>query len=98
MVVDWTIHFADLLVMATFGTLGIGVMWTFHSRLKEVEVWIKLEGSRAQRAMEVLSTLGTALAEVTALYREMNERLKRNEDLLIIHHQDYHIHNLDKGR
>ena len=98
MVVDWTVHFSDLLVMATFASLGIGIMWKFHSRLKEVEVWINLEGPRAGRAIEVLSTLGTALAEVTALYREMNERLKRNEDLLIQHHQDYHIHNLDKER
>jgi len=80
---------ADLLVILGFAISVVAATLKMqvntHIRLTIIEKWIEGEGGRADKALAVLDSVGTALARVTTLYEELSHRVDRMDARLLGH-------------
>lgn len=90
--IDWTLNISDMLTIAGVLSACGAIIWQMNKRLMKVEYWIELEGGRADKALNVLETVGTALAKVSACYEMTIQRIDNMEDRLNRHHEDVSIH------
>ena len=96
--IDWTINFSDVITMLAFVLSGAMIVWKMHNRLLAVEMWIKLEGEKYDKALAILSSVGDALTRVTTLYESMDKRIDKVEGSIEKHHSDLHLHSVAVGR
>lgn len=80
---DWTINLGNILVLVGFTVTVLVFMIKMHVRLSIVETWMQTEGARADKALNVLDTVGKALERVTVLYEAMDARVSRVDDRVL---------------
>ena len=81
------------------GIISVVVLFLkMHGRLLKIEAWIKFEGEKADRAMNILDTISTALTRVAVLYEAMEGRMNRLENNVDEHHKNLNIHHIHGQR
>ena len=98
---DWTFNVSNILAIigALIAMMGVvtklqEVAHKFDVRIVAIETWIENDGSRADKALGVLDTVGKSLERVTTLYEAIDGRVDRLQNSVEHHHTDLTIHRI----